>query len=370
MEKTKKPAVNNFEISEKDLKRFNWGALLTGWIWGVFNKTWIAIIQLPLSYIPKIGWIFGLICAIIFGIKGNSWAYKNKKFENFDEFNKYQKKFIYAGVIMFILTFIASWITLRSSVLMNTGNPETALCIIQLGTIAVIGSFCLILIYLANTKKSIKAILVSAVLIIAIVFGTLPALSWLGLRALQQNAYDDAAIIYKTMAKLSITPVNKNKYYNLTAACYIEKKDINNMIKYFEKAENADKTNLNPESGMLTDLYIIKGDTQKVNQRADKYKLYALNSDWNAVIKELTPRIEKPRNGIAIEGEIFADRNLYLARAIAYRNLGKTKEAKADLEKALKVSSMEADYINNAYNNYKTYFKDYYKQIKTTLGIK
>ncbi len=370
MEKTEKPSINNFEISEKDLKRFNWGALLTGWIWGIFNKTWIAVIQLPLSYIPKIGWAFGLICAILFGIKGNSWAYKNKKFENIEDFHKYQKKFIYAGIILFIITFFASWISFKSSMLMKMGNPETAFCIVQLATIIVISVFCFSIIYLANAKKHIKIILKSTVLLIAFLFGTLPTLNWLGLRALQQNAYDDAAIIYSTMAKLSFSPVNKSKYYNLTAACYIEKKDVNNIIKYFEKAENADKTILNPESGMLTDLYIIKGDTQKVAQRDDKYKLYALNSDWNAVIKEITPRIKKPQNGIAIDGEIYADGNLYLARAIAYRNLGKTKDAESDLEKALKVSASEADYINNAYNNYKTYFKDYYKQIKTALEVK
>ena len=362
---------NNFEISEKELKKFNWGALLMGWLWGIFNGTWITLIQLPLSYIPKIGWIFGLICAIVFGFKGNSWAYKNKKFENIEEFNKYQQKFIYAGVIMFIITFFVSWITLKGSALMQSGSPQTASCIIQLAIIAVISFFCFIIIYLINTKKVIKLLLTLGVIILVIIFGTLPVLNGLSLRALQQNEYNEAARIYKIMATLSINPVNKNKFYNLTAACYIETKDINNIIKYFEKAENADKININPESSMLTDLYIIKGDIQKVKQRDDRYKLYALNSDWEKVIDETTPEVENPRKGVAINGEIYAHWDYYLARAIAYRNLGNLKEAENNLDSALKTSSpAQAEYINNAFKNYKRYFKDYFEQIKIALDVK
>ena len=199
----------------------------------------------------------------------------------------------------------------------------------------------------------------------------MPSLGWLGSQALQMEEYDDAAIIYKTMAKLSISPVNKNKYYNLTAACYIEKKDINNIIKYFEKAENADQTHFNPESGMLTDLYIIKGEKEKIQTREDKYKLNALNSDWQGAIIELNSKISNPKNGTAIDGEIYAPADLYLARAIAYRNIGKTEDAKKDLQNALKLSSPnQADYINSAFNNYKNYYKEYYNQIKTTLEVK
>ena len=362
---------NNFEISEKDLKRFNWGALLMGWIWGIFNRTWITLIQLPLSYIPKVGWIFGLICAVVFGFKGNYWAFKHKNFESSEDFHNYQRKFIYAGIVMLLLTFFASFITVRTTMLIAKGSSETALYIVQLATAAVLGGFCLILIYLMNVKKSIKTLLRTLVILLAISLSILPILGCIGKKALKLKNYDDAAIIYKTMAALSISPVNKNKYYNLTAACYIEKKDINNMIKYFEKAENADKSSYGPENDMLTDLYIIKGENKKVEERGGKYKTCALNSDWACVINEVSPKINKPRKGMSIDGEIYADSELYLARAIAYRNSGKIKEANQDLNKALKVSSTkQADYLTAAFNASKTYYKDYYKQIKTALEIK
>ena len=362
---------NNFEISEKDLKRFNWGALLMGWIWGIFNRTWITLIQLPLSYIPKVGWIFGLICAVVFGFKGNSWAFKHKNFESSEDFHNYQRKFIYAGIVMLLLTFFASFITVRTTMLIAKGYSEIALYMVQLASAAVIGGYCLILIYLMNVKKSIKTLMRTLVILLAISLSILPILGCIGKKALKLNNYDDAAIIYKTMAALSVNPVNKNKYYNLTAACYIEKKDINNIIKYFEKAENADKASFGPEVDMLTDLYIIKGENKKVEDRGGKYKTCALNSDWACVIREVSPKIENPVNGMAVNGEIYASSELYLARAIAYKNIGKLNEAKQDFDKALKVSPpKQSNLINEAFKNSKTYYNDYYKQIKTTLEIK
>lgn len=362
---------NNFELSEKELKRFNWGALLLGWIWGIFNRSWITLIQLPLSYIPKVGWVFGGICALIFGIKGNSWAYNNKKFEDLEEFNSYQKKFIYAGIVFLFITFAASWISIQTDFMLKKGSKEMALYIIQLTTTATIGSSCLILVYLTNFKKRVKAIMYGLIILLALAFGTMPALNWLGRRALEQYAYKDAAIIYNTLGNLSANKINKNRYYNLTAGCYIELKDIDNAIKNFEKAENADKNLINPESSMLTDLYIIKGNKNSIIGRDDYYKQLALESKWEEVIEEVTPKIENPKTGIAIEGKIYSSWDYYLARAIAYKNTGRTKEAKKDLNCALKAASpKQAEYINSAYNNYKNYYKDYFNLIKSIFEIK
>ncbi len=67
-------------------KQFNWGAFLGTWIWGLYNKTYIPLWQLILFFTP---WClyFALIC----GIKGNEWAYKNKNWNDVEKFNKSQE---------------------------------------------------------------------------------------------------------------------------------------------------------------------------------------------------------------------------------------------------------------------------------------
>ena len=70
---------------KNDVIKFNWGAFLGTWIWGVFNKSWITLLAIPLfftaGYFP-----FAIIC----GLKGNEWAYKNKRYENIEQFHKSQ----------------------------------------------------------------------------------------------------------------------------------------------------------------------------------------------------------------------------------------------------------------------------------------
>jgi len=79
-------------------KIFNWGAFFGTWIWGLINKTYVTLWQLILFFTPW-GFIFAVIC----GLKGNEWAYKNKKCNDVEEFNKSQKK---QSTIFSVLTLI------------------------------------------------------------------------------------------------------------------------------------------------------------------------------------------------------------------------------------------------------------------------
>ncbi len=89
-------------------KEFNWGAFLGTWIWGLFNKSYIPLLHLILFFTP---WniLFLLIC----GLKGNEWAYKNKKYDNIDKFNESQKKqtifwIVFNFIIIPIIIFFSS----------------------------------------------------------------------------------------------------------------------------------------------------------------------------------------------------------------------------------------------------------------------
>jgi len=65
------------------IKGFSWGALLFNWLWGVCNGTWISLLAL----IPYVGFIM----AIVLGFKGREWAWRNKKWESVEHFQRVQR---------------------------------------------------------------------------------------------------------------------------------------------------------------------------------------------------------------------------------------------------------------------------------------
>ena len=83
--------IKTGEITSKqeksEINKFNWGAFFGKFVWGLFNKTYIALFIIPLFFTPA--WFF---FGLILGIKGNEWAYKNKKYDSIEQFHKSQKK--------------------------------------------------------------------------------------------------------------------------------------------------------------------------------------------------------------------------------------------------------------------------------------
>ena len=109
-------------------KKFNWGAFLLSWIWGLGNRTYITLlifVGAVLSIVPILGFVAQLGLCIWFGIKGNTWAWQNKKWQSIEHFHEVQKKWAVAGVIVAILGIVIS--TLISMLLVavmfsNSGN--------------------------------------------------------------------------------------------------------------------------------------------------------------------------------------------------------------------------------------------------------
>lgn len=87
--------------------KFNWGAFLGTWIWGLFNKAPITLLMLPLcltfSWFP-----FMLIC----GLMGNEWAAGNDKYDSLEDFHKSQEKqatlWAIIAPILLIVGFVAA----------------------------------------------------------------------------------------------------------------------------------------------------------------------------------------------------------------------------------------------------------------------
>jgi hypothetical protein len=76
-----------------EVKRWNWGAFLLTWIWGIGNQVWIALIAL----IP----IVGLIMMFVLGAKGNEWAWEKRRWDSVESFHSTQRKWAIAGLIVY-----------------------------------------------------------------------------------------------------------------------------------------------------------------------------------------------------------------------------------------------------------------------------
>lgn len=95
-----------------EIKGWSWGGFLWGWVWSIGNKTWIGLLAL----IPYLGFIMN----IVLGIYGREWAWKNKKWENIEQFKKIQKRWV---IIWFIIGGIFPLIAILSVAILATINP-------------------------------------------------------------------------------------------------------------------------------------------------------------------------------------------------------------------------------------------------------
>lgn len=73
--------------------KFNWGAFLFNWIWGIKYKKWQLLLCLPLLFIP-LGFIFSLVLAVWAGFNGNNWAWGEVQYKDENDFNFAQKLWV------------------------------------------------------------------------------------------------------------------------------------------------------------------------------------------------------------------------------------------------------------------------------------
>ena len=75
----------------EELNRWSWGAFFLSAIWGVGNKTYVAL----LVFVP----VINIFVMIALGLKGNKWAWRNKEWDSVEHFVKVQKRWEIAGYI-------------------------------------------------------------------------------------------------------------------------------------------------------------------------------------------------------------------------------------------------------------------------------
>jgi len=77
-----------------EIDRWNWGAFLLSWIWGVGNNTFIALLTL----IP----FFGLVMPFVLGAKGSRWAWRNGRWDSVEHFRRVQRLWAIWGVVIWL----------------------------------------------------------------------------------------------------------------------------------------------------------------------------------------------------------------------------------------------------------------------------
>ena len=81
-------------IPPPGIKGWSWGAFLLNWIWAIGNRTWIGLLCL----VPYVGFLMGFYL----GVRGRELAWRNKRWDSIEHFNKVQKKWSTWGVILVV----------------------------------------------------------------------------------------------------------------------------------------------------------------------------------------------------------------------------------------------------------------------------
>ncbi|OGB27631.1 MAG: hypothetical protein A3I66_07125 [Burkholderiales bacterium RIFCSPLOWO2_02_FULL_57_36] len=78
-----------------EIDRWNWGAFLLNWIWGIGNNTFIAL----LVFVPFVGFVM----PFVLGVKGSAWAWRNKRWDSVEHFLSVQRKWAKWAAIIYLL---------------------------------------------------------------------------------------------------------------------------------------------------------------------------------------------------------------------------------------------------------------------------
>lgn len=94
---TDRPLNSPAEIPP-ELDRWNWGAFLLHWIWGIGNSVFIAL----LMFVPLVN----LVMIFVLGAKGSRWAWRNRAWRDAEHFKSVQRKWAVAGVATWALVLV------------------------------------------------------------------------------------------------------------------------------------------------------------------------------------------------------------------------------------------------------------------------
>ena len=93
---------------------WGWGPFLMSWAWAIGNNVWIGLLVL----IPYVGFIM----LIILGIKGREWAWQSKHWDSVEHFNKAQRSWATAGVVLLVIGFVVGILVAIAGIAIGTAG--------------------------------------------------------------------------------------------------------------------------------------------------------------------------------------------------------------------------------------------------------
>lgn len=87
-------------VVPEEIKKWHWGAFTLHWIWGLWNHVWISLLVL----VP----LLNLVILVMLGIKGNEWAWRKKRWESVEQFQRVQRKWSMWGIGILIFNITVS----------------------------------------------------------------------------------------------------------------------------------------------------------------------------------------------------------------------------------------------------------------------
>ncbi len=74
------------------INRWDWGAFLLNWIWGLGNRTFVAL----LMSVPLVSFA----TMFVLGAKGSAWAWLNRRWESVQQFQAVQRRWTRWSVVV------------------------------------------------------------------------------------------------------------------------------------------------------------------------------------------------------------------------------------------------------------------------------
>ncbi len=78
-------------IVPPEIRRWNWGAFLLNWIWGIVNETYISL----LMFVPLVN----VVMMFVLGAKGSEWAWRNTRWRDVEHFKRVQRLWAIWGFV-------------------------------------------------------------------------------------------------------------------------------------------------------------------------------------------------------------------------------------------------------------------------------
>lgn len=133
-----------------EIDRWNWGAFLLTWIWGIGNNTFIALLML-VPFVNIVMWF-------VLGAKGSEWAWRNRRWESVEHFKRTQRKWAMWGVLVPVIAIVfgGGMFLAVTSAMRNSGAYKLAVADLQANSeaTAILGTPIVTGLPLGNIKVS------------------------------------------------------------------------------------------------------------------------------------------------------------------------------------------------------------------------